>query len=177
MDNIQNQEIIDKYMNEIFNILNSDNELDFVVITPSLKNMIFTLYQTILKEKRASKFNRFIATLFQENFRIELYKTNIGILETELSSYRFLIVNFHYLNDFNKELLNHYFTILKYMLEIDFLRNEWLSQNSNDGRTIFNNYKITEMSEYYTKASIEYEKIAELKDNKDKTKGLNLNAK
>jgi len=63
------------------------------------------------------------------------------------------------------------------MLEIDFLRNEWLSQNSNEGRTIFNNYKITEMSDYYIKASREYEKIADLEDNKDKTKGLNLNAK
>ena len=119
MDNIQNQEIIDKYMNEIFNILNIDNELDFVVTTPSLKNMIFTLYQTILKEKRASKINKFIATLFQENFRIELYKTNINILETELSSYRFLIVNFHYLNEFNKEQIPIYSTVQKHTNRIN----------------------------------------------------------
>ena len=50
-------------------------------------------------------------------------------------------------------------------------------QNSNEGRTIFSNHKITEMQNYYDKVKTEYEQIADLEDTKDKIKGLNINAK
>ena len=133
MENMQNQEILNKYMDEIFSILNSDNELNFVCATPSIKNMVFTLYENILKQKKVSKINKFISTIFQENFRKQLYETNTSILECEISSFRYLVINFQFLDDFDKEILNHYFNILKYMLQIDFLRNEWLLQNSNEG--------------------------------------------
>lgn len=176
MENIQNQENLDNFINEIFNVLESNNESNFVVVTPSIKNMIFTLYKYILKEKRTSKINTLIASLFQENFKMQLYKTNTSILEIEVSSFRYSIVNFQYLENYEKEILKHYFNILKSMLEIDFLRNEWVTQNSNPGRSIFSNYKIVEIQNLYKFASLEYEKIAEIIEVETNTiKGLKPN--
>lgn len=179
MKNIQNQETLDSYMNEIFNILNSDNELEFGVIKPSIKNMIFTLYNQILKEILVAKIKQGITVIFQDIFKKNLYEINISVLKTELACFAYLFVNSKYLDDYNKEILIHYFNMLKYLLEIDSLRCEWLVQNSNDGRTILANQKIVDIENLYDATLQEFNQISELDNNNCdiNIKGLKLNEK
>lgn len=176
MDNIKNQKILDECIDDIFTLLKTDDEAQFITAIPSIENLLSTEHEVILKEIHNNKKTKLFASLSGNYLTKKLLTTDFKLLKAELNTLNFLIAKTYYLYNFNeKELLYSYFAILKNLLAADFVRYEWLSQNSNEGRTILSNYKLIEIQAYFDQIYIELEKIANLENTENTVKGLKLN--
>jgi hypothetical protein len=137
---------LDDYFKIIDDIIENNDYINYEIVKKQLPTLINTYYKKIINFYNVEKVFKIIYFLSNEML-YELNKRNLIILKAELKLAIFLKNNLEYLDDFdNKEILMNYLKLVNGLFNLDVIRQEYIEQNSNKGRTIFTDYKLEEIN-------------------------------